>query len=147
MNSQEKIQSTSGTLCWTCKWAAGKDGKCPWVREFKPVEGWKATPDQVLITSATQAPDGVPKYTDSFTVIECPLYEEAPEVTLHRKIMEKIFADQMAKEKVDEIEAELERLWIVEHKSNDEIAAELGIPICKLYKIKRKIKERYENGK
>lgn len=35
------------TICWTCEWAGGKDKKCPWASEFKPVPGWDATPTKL----------------------------------------------------------------------------------------------------
>lgn len=149
MITPEQINVEEGTLCWTCKWAAGKDGKCPWSREFKPVEGWEATPDRILITSATQTPDGVARYSETYTVHKCQLYELDPTVIEHKKMMAMLLEESRMeyKAEVEELEAEVERLWIVEHVDNAEIAERLDIPLWRLYKIRKKIKERYKNGK
>ncbi len=58
----------SGTLCWNCKWATGKEGRCPWARSLTPVDGWGAKKVKLKV-SATD-------YTDSYIVKECPLFEE-----------------------------------------------------------------------
>lgn len=64
--------NTQNTLCWDCKKAtAGSD--CPWANEFKPVDGWTATPERLRVASQTQSRPAV--YTDSFTVHDCPLFE------------------------------------------------------------------------
>ena len=72
------------TLCWTCEWAGGKDEKCPWAKDFTPVEGWKATPTKILRQSQTSKIEK--EYTDSFIVHKCPLYELMTE--LKRRIVE-----------------------------------------------------------
>lgn len=56
------------TLCWECKWATGLDGVCPWAKDGTPVDGWKAK--KTKIKSATEL------RTNSFKVIECPLFCE-----------------------------------------------------------------------
>ena len=59
------------TLCWSCKKATG-GSDCPWANEFKPVEGWNATPERLNVTS--QSKNRPAKYTDSFQVHACPLF-------------------------------------------------------------------------
>ena len=76
--------SYKDTLCWTCEWAAGKDGKCPWATEFSAVEGWKAKPTKIL--RQCQSNKTKREYTDSYIVYECPLYELMTE--LKRRIVE-----------------------------------------------------------
>jgi hypothetical protein len=57
-------KENSNKLCSSCKKATGL---CSWSREFKPVDGWTATPTKLLI--------GKNKYTDSFYITACPEYE------------------------------------------------------------------------
>ena len=66
-NGLPKLSAT-GTLCWHCKWACGKDGHCPWARSLTPVPGWKAQKVKLKISKEV--------YTDSYIVKECPLFEE-----------------------------------------------------------------------
>lgn len=65
------------TLCWECKNAA--DGrKCPWARDFTPVEGWDAEPDIVWYNA--QLVGGVVKHEQqSYIVKSCPLFEYGPD--------------------------------------------------------------------
>ena len=57
------------TLCWNCKRATGF---CSWSEDFTPVEGWKAIPTKVKVANSK----GRNKtFTDSYLVIECPLFE------------------------------------------------------------------------
>ncbi len=58
------------TICWECKWAAGKDKKCPRATKFEPVPGWKATPTKVTGDKYSRN-----KSIDSFIVHECPQFE------------------------------------------------------------------------
>lgn len=44
--------SATGTLCWHCEWATGKEGKCPWARSLTPVPGWTAK--KVILKSAKE---------------------------------------------------------------------------------------------
>lgn len=60
--------SATGTLCWHCEWATGKDGHCPWARSLTPVPGWEA------IKSKLRQSEG--QYADSYIVKDCPLFEE-----------------------------------------------------------------------
>lgn len=60
--------SATGTLCWHCEWATGKEGKCPWARSLKPVPGWTAKKVTLKISKGV--------YTDSYIVKECPLFRE-----------------------------------------------------------------------
>ena len=59
-------QTTNSTLCWRCKNATNSG--CDWSREFKPVEGWKATP--TMICGGEQ--DDVVRWTPSYHVHSCP---------------------------------------------------------------------------
>lgn len=54
------------TLCWTC--TRPGTGGCSWDKELKPVEGWKAERNDLWTT-------GKNRYTESYIVEECPLYE------------------------------------------------------------------------
>ena len=56
------------TLCWECKHATNKYGKCSWSKELKPVEGWTA---EGYITTETCYNVS----TEWYKVIECPLFE------------------------------------------------------------------------
>lgn len=56
-----------GTLCWNCK---KQFGKCAWSKEFKPVDGWKATPTKVKADTQRNG-----RCVDSFEVHECPEFE------------------------------------------------------------------------
>ena len=53
------------TLCWTCQRATGF---CSWSHDFRPVQGWVATPT-IIYTRYGTTPE-----IESFEVIECPLY-------------------------------------------------------------------------
>ena len=145
MTPEEKVYECSGTLCWRCEWAAGKQGKCSWACEFKPVEGWEAIPDKMLIASATQTPDGKPKYTDTYHVKWCPLFEVMSEIKKQQRMNAAMIGLMNAHTPTNDLRAQIERLWIVEHKDPQAIADELGIPIWKFYWHRRKIKEKY-NG-
>lgn len=55
------------TLCWSCAKACGK---CSWSdRSFTPVPGWKAKKTRLRV-------DDPNRYTDSYIVGECPLFED-----------------------------------------------------------------------
>lgn len=60
------------TLCWSCKKATG-GSDCPWANEFKPVEGWTATPERIKDSSRKKNQSA--KYMDSFHVYACPLFD------------------------------------------------------------------------
>ena len=60
--------SATGTLCWHCEWATGKEGKCPWVRSFTPVPGWTA--------KKTYLRQSEGQFTESYIVKDCPLFSE-----------------------------------------------------------------------
>jgi len=50
-------------LCWRCKNAVGG---CSWSRNFKPVEGWIATPSVIIVGS---------EKVDTYFIMKCPQYE------------------------------------------------------------------------
>lgn len=113
------------TLCWECKWAAGKDEKCPWVREFEPVPGWKAVPSKIRMAEKENG------YIDSFDVYECPLFEpvrnrKAPIV--------------VAKISRAEKERLVKKLRFEENKTIIQIANDIGCDMRTVYYILRKIK-------
>lgn len=58
--------TVSNTLCWDCKKATG-GADCPWANEFKPVEGWDATPTKMKMNGT--------RSVDSYDVHKCPLFE------------------------------------------------------------------------
>lgn len=62
--SPEEINEGS-TLCWTCQRATGF---CSWSHDFRPVQGWVATPT-IILTRNESTPE-----IESFDVQECPLY-------------------------------------------------------------------------
>lgn len=65
------------TLCWECANSVNGD-KCPWVKDFTPVNGWDAEPD--LIWYNTPLVDGVVKHEQpSYIVKNCPLFEYGPD--------------------------------------------------------------------
>ena len=134
------------TLCWQCEWAAGKGGKCPWATRFEPVPGWNAKPTKVLSASATITSDGKPQYIDSFDVKECPLFELMTELKRRKAEAEKKVQERQSilqdKDKTYEL---VERLWIGELKTPEEICEETGLSMWKVYGIIQKIKENWKN--
>lgn len=60
------------TLCWDCK-KANADSNCSWANDFIPVEGWKAKPTIIKVT--TQTKERAEQLSHSFIVIKCPLFE------------------------------------------------------------------------
>ena len=127
----------NSTLCWTCEWAAGKDGKCPWACSFKPVPGWNAEATSIL---------GNNKRYDSFIVHDCPLY------TLANFIKQKIVVAAgkrvyivNQKEKA-ELYKTIKELRDEEKMSYQQIADELGFDIKQIYRFSKKMKEREERG-
>lgn len=61
------------TLCFSCYHAAKGDySECPWARERKEVEGWKAKPTKLRYFETKRGTC----YSNSFLVIKCPLYIE-----------------------------------------------------------------------
>lgn len=64
------------TLCWSCaKSGYGNASECPWEREFKPVDGWKAIKETKRQTYGIYG-----KQSESYTVIKCPLFQLDPRV-------------------------------------------------------------------
>ena len=59
-DKRHKWSLPSDSLCWNCAKATGSE--CPWVRSFKPVDGWKAEKSE--------------QYADGYRVKECPLFKE-----------------------------------------------------------------------
>lgn len=61
------------TLCWKCANATDST-KCPWVKDFTPVEGWDAEETKIWYN---QEVDGkhYRKEEVSYIVKSCPLYE------------------------------------------------------------------------
>jgi hypothetical protein len=55
----------SKTICWNCK-NCGNILECSWSSDFKPVEGWTATPTKINM--------GEYGVTDSFCVHACPKF-------------------------------------------------------------------------
>ena len=60
-----RFNSKPTTLCVTCKTPSPT---CPWKYNFTPVEGWEVEPSKVKLFNG--------KYSDSYIVKSCPLYEE-----------------------------------------------------------------------
>ena len=61
--------NSKDSLCWECsKATAGSD--CPWANEFKPVDGWLATPTKIL--DSRRKPKIV---IESFDDKYCPLFD------------------------------------------------------------------------
>lgn len=54
------------TLCWSCA-NATNSAKCCWVRDFTPVEGWKAIKRKICLYKLPE---------DTYQVIECPNFRE-----------------------------------------------------------------------
>lgn len=61
---------TKMTLCWDC---ANACGGCSWSSEFRPVDGWEATPTRVKVYRWKY---GGIKEVDSFHVTKCPLFKD-----------------------------------------------------------------------
>ena len=62
------------TICWECIHAdKGKASICPWVSEFKPVEGWDATRRDILVPGRNKNQPA--HYDESYRVHQCPLFE------------------------------------------------------------------------
>lgn len=70
------------TICWECALSGyGNVSDCPWEREFKPVDGWTAERNDILINN------GDLKYwSESYCVLRCPLYKHE---TRRNKIKER----------------------------------------------------------
>ena len=67
------------TLCWDCvKAGDGNLSECPWVREFKPVDGWTAVATKVKVTDGKPAFGYKTQMRDSYYVSECPMFEPDP---------------------------------------------------------------------
>lgn len=66
---KREFASSSNTLCWTC---ANAYCQCSWSKNFTPVEGWVAE-RRILYRHGDE---GDMVYLDSYSVEECPQYEE-----------------------------------------------------------------------
>jgi len=65
----------SQTLCWDCKHATDIN-KCPWARDFTPVDGWWAVPHKTKYR--LEATPNLPirwREEDTYCVLMCPLFE------------------------------------------------------------------------
>lgn len=63
-----------GTLCWKCHRADHWEDEpiqCPWATKFEPVEGWVADHAPLHQYDIHKRQN---KITDSYFVIECPLF-------------------------------------------------------------------------
>lgn len=68
-------RANRSTLCWTCDHAdKGGASECPWVSEFKPVDGWDADEQTRRLWDHQQDGRNVPRTVTSYCVISCPLY-------------------------------------------------------------------------
>ena len=63
--------NVSETLCWSCKHATNKYGRCSWSRWGLPVPGWKA-----IVTKLKALKGKGNLEIRSYIVRECPLYEK-----------------------------------------------------------------------
>lgn len=136
-----KVSRDRHTLCWTCQWAGGKEGKCPWASEFKPVPGWNAEPTKIYTRDAKG------NYIDSFIVNECPLYELMDEIK--RQTVEKAGKTRDAEEYRrirEENYKTVKRMYFEECKMPRVIADLTGIDERQIHRIVRRIKERMRNG-
>lgn len=62
------------TLCWDCAKAGyGNLSECPWERDFKPVDGWKA---ERFVRQHDYGHDKVE--SETYCVISCPLFVPDP---------------------------------------------------------------------
>jgi hypothetical protein len=66
-------RKTRDTICWDCKKSTGGED-CPWANEFKPVEGWDATPTTIKMIGKSKRNKG--KIEPSFKVNSCPLFKK-----------------------------------------------------------------------
>ena len=72
MKSVTEMVTKNSQLCWDCEKACGR---CSWSKNFTPVEGWKAKPTKMLI-STTNGKGGLRKYySDTYEIHECPEFE------------------------------------------------------------------------
>ena len=63
------------TLCGECYHAdKGNISKCPWAREFKPVDGWDATRTMILSRATTRGGQPRKVEQESYCVKTCPLF-------------------------------------------------------------------------
>lgn len=60
-----KPPNTKDTLCWDCEKATGG---CSWSDKLIPVEGWDAIPTKIKMV--------IYKETDSYKVLNCPLFKK-----------------------------------------------------------------------
>ncbi len=63
------MKCKSQQLCWSCKNAYAH--KCPWFKNYTPVEGWDAEPTIIKYYNKF----GEKVKDDSFLIKKCPLYE------------------------------------------------------------------------
>lgn len=149
MTAREETMAKQGTLCWRCEWAAGKDHKCPWATKFKPVPGWDATPTTMVINEVNYK-----KTIHSFLVHKCPLFKKMESISLAEKAKAKKEAEKKAhadalsryKQRRAEQLKTIERLWLEEHLSQNQIAERVGWSRSAVYLAEKKIKEEY-NGR
>lgn len=63
-NCREKCSSVKQTLCFSCERL-----DCSWMKDLKPVEGWKANKSSIKYNNG-----GI-----SYNVVHCPEYKPFPE--------------------------------------------------------------------
>lgn len=70
-----RAKHISGTLCWRCARTAAN---CPWMRKYRPIEGWTANVD--WIEQKRKDPKTkkiiIVKRTKSYCVRRCPLFKK-----------------------------------------------------------------------
>lgn len=137
MTQREATWNGIGTICWTCKWAAGKDYKCPWATRSKPVPGWEA--DECDLTISARS-------TTSYTVKKCPLYtpldelgQLQPDKPTKEELMAQKKAEREAKRKA-ELEL-IEELWIDRHLSYEQISIKTKFSPNKISRLIKILKE------
>ena len=85
MNKKTENNSTEN-ICWNCKKAAGTScqGYCPWLIDYKPVEGWEATPGNEYYY---KDPEGLEHHSTGYHITKCPLYEQANKYFTYKEII------------------------------------------------------------
>ena len=72
--TDKRAWKKNATLCWDCALAT-EAGKCPWVGDGEPVDGWWARPKQIRMMVGKGDGTSATYLTDTYTVIMCPLFK------------------------------------------------------------------------
>lgn len=141
MTDKEAKWYKTSAICWTCKWAAGKDYKCPWATRSKPVPGWEAEEGIYSISDKEYR-----RTATTYKVKKCPLYtplDELGQLQPDKPTKEELRAIKKAETEAKR-KAELdliEKLWLEDHLSYEQISIKTRFSTNKISRLIKILKD------